>query len=75
MPHVVVINEHGNQSWIERVTPADFETEHFRRCLCERLQWAVNDAHDLAPASDASVTGRERSRVTHDQPELSLVAA
>jgi hypothetical protein len=37
MPRVIVVNENGTTTWDERVTAADFETEHFQRCLAERL--------------------------------------
>jgi hypothetical protein len=46
MPRVLVIDDSGTVVWSERVTPADFETDHFRRCLIERLSWAVADAHN-----------------------------
>ena len=41
MPRVIVVNKNGTMTWDERVTAADFETEHFQRCLAERLSWAV----------------------------------
>ena len=52
----------------ERVTPADFETEHFRAQLAERVAWAVEDADrepptaaggaDDAPAADSEAATR-----------------
>jgi hypothetical protein len=38
----------------ERVTAADFESQHFANQLVERLGWAVSDAADVeqAPAKD-----------------------
>jgi hypothetical protein len=30
--------------WNEGVNAADFDTEHFRRALADRLGWAVADA-------------------------------
>jgi hypothetical protein len=50
MAHVLVIDDDGTVAWKERVTLEDFETDHFRRCLSERLCWAVGDAHNLPPA-------------------------
>jgi hypothetical protein len=45
MPRVLVTDEDRTVvAWDERVTLADFETEHFRRQLTERLSWAVADA-------------------------------
>ncbi|HEX2086124.1 MAG TPA: hypothetical protein VHF89_10615 [Solirubrobacteraceae bacterium] len=37
----------------EHVRASDFETEHFRRCLAERLWWATEDA-EAAAASEAA---------------------
>ena len=51
MPRVVVTSENGAPTWVERVMPEDFATEHFRRCLCERLRWAVADAEAATPAA------------------------
>ena len=31
----------------ERVNLSDFESDHFRAQLAERLGWAVEDAHEL----------------------------
>jgi hypothetical protein len=36
--------------WNEGVNAADFETEHFRRALADRLGWAVADADPNAAA-------------------------
>jgi hypothetical protein len=44
MPRVLVTDDNGAVAWNERVTAADFETEHFRRQLSTRLSWAVADA-------------------------------
>jgi hypothetical protein len=44
MPRVLVTDDNGMPVWTERVTAADFESEHFRGCLRERLSWAVADA-------------------------------
>jgi hypothetical protein len=46
MPRITVSTdlEPGVVAHTEWVTPADFETEHFRRHLAERLAWAVQDA-------------------------------
>ena len=51
MPRVLVINDEGGLTWCERVRATDFEAEHFRRCLSDRLHWAVNDAEACAHAS------------------------
>lgn len=44
MPRIAVVDDCGRTFWNERVTAADFETEHFRTCLADRLSWAVADA-------------------------------
>lgn len=44
MPRVLVTDDDGSVEWDERVTLIDFETEHFRDALGERLSWAVADA-------------------------------
>lgn len=44
MPRVLVIDDDGRLTWAERVQGDDFESEHFRRCLSDRLRWAVADA-------------------------------
>jgi hypothetical protein len=51
MAQVLVRDDGGTVVWKERVTSADFDTEHFRRCLAERLWWAVADAESRAPAA------------------------
>ena len=54
MPRIIVTADDpdGRVVHWERVTPADFETEHFRAQLAERVAWAVEDA-DVEGASDA----------------------
>lgn len=37
MPRVLVLDDHGGLTWCERVRSGDFEIEHFRRCLSDRL--------------------------------------
>jgi hypothetical protein len=63
---ILVAREDGDVLWNEGVTAADFQTEHFRRCLADRLSWAVADAEGCAPA--ATVTTRQpiRLRSIHD---------
>ena len=56
MPRIIVTADDsaGRVLHSERVTPADFETEHFRAQLAERVAWAVEDADREAPsAADA----------------------
>lgn len=44
----------------ERVSVADFESEHFASRLIERLRWAVGDPHEAERTRRASDT-HERS--------------
>jgi hypothetical protein len=55
MPQVIVIADDpsGRVMHSERVSPSDFETDHFRAQLAERVAWAVEDA-DCEAASDGA---------------------
>ncbi len=52
MPQIIVTSDHGAAfgegavMFRERVTMADFESDHFAMQLVERLGWAVGDAHE-----------------------------
>ena len=52
MPQIIVTSDRGAAfgegavTLRERVTVADFESEHFANQLMERLGWAVGDAHE-----------------------------
>ena len=52
MPQIIVTADRGAAfgegavTLRERVTVADFESEHFASQLVERLGWAVGDAHE-----------------------------
>lgn len=49
MPRIQVIADDGRLSLDERVCAADLSSRHFRRCLAERIGWAVADAEQMAP--------------------------
>jgi hypothetical protein len=49
MPRVLVSDDHGNVTLSERVSATDFESEHFRRQLADRISWAVTDAEANSP--------------------------
>jgi|GEM_PF-5185248 len=57
MARVLVRDDSGATTWTERVSSADFDTEHFRRCLAERLWWAVADAESRWRAAGAGSRG------------------
>jgi hypothetical protein len=52
MPQIIVTADHTDHTgddavmWRERITPADFESDHFQAQLVERLGWAVVDADE-----------------------------
>jgi hypothetical protein len=64
MPRIIVKSDGPTDRILhtERVSPADFETAHFRAQLAERVAWAVEDAERVAtgaatvPADSAAET-------------------
>ncbi len=52
MPRIIVQAEDPAQEVVlwERVGADDFDAEHFRRCLCDRIAWAVQDAEQVQSA-------------------------
>jgi hypothetical protein len=44
MPRLVVIGDDQQVYWDEAITASNFEAEHFRCCLADRIGWAVTDA-------------------------------
>ena len=48
MPRIIVETEDRDREVLfsEHVGAADFEAEHFRRCLADRIGWAVSDAQE-----------------------------
>jgi hypothetical protein len=77
MTRILVAREDGEIFWNESVTAEDFETEHFRRCLSDRLGWAVADAEAFSlPPSAASLPAHRLShRATGEARPAELVAA
>jgi len=70
MPQIIVTADRGAGlaegavTLRERVTVADFESQHFARQLVERLGWAVEDAADRA---ESSPTPEERRQGVRDR--------
>jgi hypothetical protein len=65
MARIVITSDDGKLTHSERVIPSDLDSEHFRRCLIERLQWAVKDAHwrgDRATGARRSCSRESRPR-------------
>jgi thiamine monophosphate synthase len=48
MPRIIVETEGLQREVVfwEHVGPEDFDAEHFRRCLADRIGWAVADARE-----------------------------
>jgi hypothetical protein len=51
MPRVLIRADDGRVFWDERVEAANFASEHYRRCLADRLWWATEDAEATPPAA------------------------
>lgn len=73
MPRVLVIDDNDGLTWCERVRANDFETEHFRRCLNDRLRWAVSDAEACTHASLIPPLHSTRSMKSSPDPSLQPV--
>lgn len=71
MARIVISSDDGHLTRSERVIPSDLDSEHFRRCPIERVQWAVKDAHREAQNSTTARRSRSRER----QPRPVSVAA
>jgi hypothetical protein len=78
MPRILVTREDGEVFWNEGVTAKDFETEHFRRCLADRLGWAVADAEKRSSSASVATLGplgwRAAPDPTHSERRLGLAA-
>ena len=68
MPHVVVTDDNGKMAWDERVTDADFDSDHFRAQFSERLSWAVADAA-RSEMPDASPSVGHRGPIRPSVPQ------
>lgn len=51
MPRILVTSDDGAVFWNESVKAPDFMADHFRRCLADRLGWAVADAEGPSPVN------------------------
>lgn len=78
MPRVLVTGDGGEVFWNESVKAVDFETEHFRSCLADRLGWAVADAEGPSPENVRPIRPAptpEPSRAAPDTARAGTVAA
>jgi hypothetical protein len=82
MPQIIVTadrtNDRGESAVMlrERVTAADFESQHFAAQLVERLGWAVGDAQEVEREADAPLEAEAEAEAEvdagfeHDTREL-----
>ena len=49
MPRIIIEADDSAREVVfwERVGAEDFDADHFRRCLCDRIAWAVADAEEV----------------------------
>ena len=71
MPRVLVISDDGEMVWNERVNDSDFEGEHFRRCLVDRIKWAVADAESSWRLSTVRPVRIDRAALRRRSPASS----
>jgi hypothetical protein len=67
MPRVMVTTDDGEMFWNEGVKATDFENEHVRRALLDRLGWAVADAESTWHLTSAKPVHIDQSRKTRDR--------
>jgi hypothetical protein len=72
MPRVLVLNDGGEMVSNERVNHTDFEGEHFRRCLVDRISWAVADAESAWHLSTPRPVSIDPTSVRRRSPALGL---
>ena len=65
MPRLIVTTDDGDMIWNEGVTAGDFESDHFRRALVDRVGWAVADAESAWHLTTAKPVPIDRARVRH----------
>ena len=61
MPRVMITTDEGEMIWNEGVNASDFEGEQFRRCLVDRLAWAVADAESTWHLATARPTAIDQA--------------
>jgi hypothetical protein len=49
MPRIIIEADDSTREVVfwERVGADDFDADHFRQCLCDRIAWAVADAEEV----------------------------
>ena len=72
MTRILVAREDGAVIWNEGVNATDFQTEHFRKALADRLGWAVADAD--ANAVGPTLAAYEAFDTTHESASSHMLA-
>jgi len=73
MPQIIVTADRGAAfaegavTFRERVTVADFESDHFGKQLVERLGWAVGDADAVERVDEPTEPAYDPDEPTYDQ--------
>ena len=80
MPRIIVEADDSTREVVfwERVGEEDFDADHFRSCLCDRIAWAVADAEEVQrrPVQLAAPTEESDERfVRESEPDPDLVYA
>ena len=82
MPRIIIEADDSTREVVfwERVGAHDFDAEHFRHCLCDRIAWAVSDAEEVQrrPAQLAAPKDerfRRESGAELEEPDPDLVYA
>ena len=72
MPQIIVTSDQGAAfgegavTFRERVTLADFESDHFGKQLVERLGWAVGDADAVERVDEPTEAAYDPREPAHD---------
>ena len=77
VPRILVTSDDGAVFWNESVRAADFEADHFRGCLADRLGWAVVDAEGPTPPNVRTIQPAPAPAAPHvlDETVLSQTVA
>ena len=77
MPRIIVESDDSVREVVfwERVGAEDFDADHFRHCLCDRIAWAVADAEEVQRRPLELVAPQEESdeqfeRESETDPDL-----
>jgi hypothetical protein len=77
MPRIIIEADDSAREVVfwERVGAEDFDAEHFRRCLCDRIAWAVADAEEAQRRPLQLVAAEDDDERFSREPDPDLVLA